>query len=1002
MRLSGQEQGLSAEFPADSPPMAACLAVMAGPPEDRMASLQEIERRHGPSTCTSYYVAGIGRGRSPPEKWLPLTANSMRRVIDVYPEHGIAWLYLAEALRDMGRLVEAEAELRRALVAVPDPGQRVRLYRLLASVREERGDSAGARAVERALGSALLRSGPPRYTFPHLFALIKAAIHEPRVFELMRKEVELATAAGVPEREWGARYRLSAALVDQGRPAESLEHYSRLAQLTESLDRDTLRMKTYHGRGRAFSKLGRLEEAELDLHRSIMLADRLQDSLFLADAYHDLAHVHEWAGRVTDAAAAIGRAVDIARVSLEGRSIRTIGLRDAGFIAWKDGRYAAAHRAFGEMTEVIERAEKNFAWAGEYKERIGDWRGAIHYYRRGLAADPRERALNLAGLARGYDALGRPDSAIAAAREHDRDISNPWGVPLLPELLARQDRTREAIGIARAWVDRRERGGHVEGAANAWLQLAELHLRARDPSSALEAAERARVHARRLDLPEARVRALRIRGQALVASGESRRGVAELRSAAALARAHPTPEGILSTHLALGEALRDRAPDEALRAFDRAAREVEATTGMLEADLDRVRYRDTRLAPFDGALALLLAEPAGPERLERLVGWSQRRGAAALRLATQGGAEGPGAGVLASPMASAALRRRLGAADAVLGYMVVGETVAVSVFSRDTGAVVSLPVTRTELRRLVERLQRPLQATYAGRLDLARARYDLRAARDLHRALVEPVEPLLGESRRLFVVADDVLHRVPFGALVTGSEPPAGSDGYADVPFLLDRYQIVYLPALGFLPPGGRVPRPRPTGTKVLAVAGDAPGAPEELEALRRTWRGGPVVSLEGAAATETAVDTLPDEEAVLHVAAHARVAADGSGLSYIELEPDARNDGAWTVGEITARPRRASLVVLSACETVEGPLYGGEGPLGLARAFLAAGAGAVLATHWPIGARAADLMGTFYEAITEGSEPAVALHTAKLRLRSDPATAHPFYWAGFVLMAGR
>ena len=115
----------------------------------------------------------------------------------------------------------------------------------------------------------------------------------------------------------------------------------------------------------------------------------------------------------------------------------------------------------------------------------------------------------------------------------------------------------------------------------------------------------------------------------------------------------------------------------------------------------------------------------------------------------------------------------------------------------------------------------------------------------------------------------------------------------------------------------------------------------------------------------------------------------------------DERHDGYLHLVEIAGEMRPRGLVVLSACETVVGRLYQGEGLLGLSRAFLAAGARAVVATHWPVGAASAELMTRFHGGLARAASPSAALREAKLVLRRNPATAHPFYWAGYVLMPG-
>jgi CHAT domain-containing protein len=93
---------------------------------------------------------------------------------------------------------------------------------------------------------------------------------------------------------------------------------------------------------------------------------------------------------------------------------------------------------------------------------------------------------------------------------------------------------------------------------------------------------------------------------------------------------------------------------------------------------------------------------------------------------------------------------------------------------------------------------------------------------------------------------------------------------------------------------------------------------------------------------------------------------------------------------------------------------------MGLVRAFMAAGAPAVLATLWRVDARSTRLlMERFYREVAAGSSFAPALHAAQLFLRSlsrqqaldllggdavavdgpEQPFADPFYWAPFVLV---
>jgi CHAT domain-containing protein len=94
---------------------------------------------------------------------------------------------------------------------------------------------------------------------------------------------------------------------------------------------------------------------------------------------------------------------------------------------------------------------------------------------------------------------------------------------------------------------------------------------------------------------------------------------------------------------------------------------------------------------------------------------------------------------------------------------------------------------------------------------------------------------------------------------------------------------------------------------------------------------------------------------------------------------------------EIGALALSADLVVLSACDTAVGPTVGQEGTLNLARAFLFAGARAIVTTLWTVSdATSAALMTRFYENLAAGQGVTQALATAKRLVlqRFGPHTA--------------
>jgi hypothetical protein len=94
------------------------------------------------------------------------------------------------------------------------------------------------------------------------------------------------------------------------------------------------------------------------------------------------------------------------------------------------------------------------------------------------------------------------------------------------------------------------------------------------------------------------------------------------------------------------------------------------------------------------------------------------------------------------------------------------------------------------------------------------------------------------------------------------------------------------------------------------------------------------------------------------------------------------------------------NLVVLSACQTNLGERSAGDEIVGLNRAFIYAGTPSVMATLWSVeDAATRELMVAFYRYLKdEGYTKGEALRQAQIDVLQNPDTAHPYYWAGFVL----
>jgi CHAT domain-containing protein len=118
---------------------------------------------------------------------------------------------------------------------------------------------------------------------------------------------------------------------------------------------------------------------------------------------------------------------------------------------------------------------------------------------------------------------------------------------------------------------------------------------------------------------------------------------------------------------------------------------------------------------------------------------------------------------------------------------------------------------------------------------------------------------------------------------------------------------------------------------------------------------------------------------------------------------PSREDDGLLDASEVATLKLDADWVVLSACNTA-GPdgTLGGESLSGLARAFFYAGARALLVSHWAVASGPTVALTTkMFEAYAReaGVSKAEALRRSQAALRARPETAHPFFWAPFVVV---
>ena len=160
---------------------------------------------------------------------------------------------------------------------------------------------------------------------------------------------------------------------------------------------------------------------------------------------------------------------------------------------------------------------------------------------------------------------------------------------------------------------------------------------------------------------------------------------------------------------------------------------------------------------------------------------------------------------------------------------------------------------------------------------------------------------------------------------------------------------------------------------------------------------------LTGKEATKAEVLKRMTSVGLVHIAAHGRKEAGDIALApnpgWASEFPE-KKDFMLNMSDVQAVRLRASLVVLSCSHSGGGEVLKSEGVVGLARAFLCAGARSVLVALWAIDDEATlEFMKSFYKELKEGKSTSLALHHAMKSLRVSEKFSSMRHWAPFLLI---
>ncbi|MEM9216056.1 MAG: CHAT domain-containing protein [Cyanobacteria bacterium P01_F01_bin.150] len=299
----------------------------------------------------------------------------------------------------------------------------------------------------------------------------------------------------------------------------------------------------------------------------------------------------------------------------------------------------------------------------------------------------------------------------------------------------------------------------------------------------------------------------------------------------------------------------------------------------------------------------------------------------------------------------------------------------------------------------------PIEELYKAETESQTERGSWSQWRPLHQLLIDPIADLLPEnpSDRLIIIPQEQLFMVPFAAL----QDDQGR-------YLIERHTLVTAPSIQLLEfthqrrqqlVGSAATGSKRSSSPALIVGNPSP-MPENLRSLPAATTEATTIGqllnttpLVGPTATETQVRQQLTTAPIIHLATHGRFDEEKPLSGAIALAPSASDDGLLTAAEILQLNQRlnAELVILSACDTGRGRITG-DGVIGLARSFLAAGTPSVVVSLWQVPDQAtADLMINFHRYRQQHGDTAQALRQAILDQIEQ--TPDPINWAAFTLV---
>lgn len=309
----------------------------------------------------------------------------------------------------------------------------------------------------------------------------------------------------------------------------------------------------------------------------------------------------------------------------------------------------------------------------------------------------------------------------------------------------------------------------------------------------------------------------------------------------------------------------------------------------------------------------------------------------------------------------------------------------------------------------------------------------------LYNEILDPVIKKIKNKNNLIIIPHKSLLSMPFELLIDEEGVHKNND-YKNINWLVNKFSISYYPSInsfyslrtiaqaksskdfaGFGDPkfikttvassdikfNNFFLRNGIANKKELLKFEELPETKDELTYLSKVFQNGSDLYL-GKDFTESKVKSLKlDQYKVISFATHAVLANEVNNIAEPGIiltppdEPNEIDDGVLTVSEIQKLKLAADTVILSACNTAgKDGSADADGLSGLASAFFHAGAKSLMVTHWSVETNSAvKIMTDTFKNFDKNISLSQSLTLAKREMIKNESTAHPMFWAPFVIV---